>query len=67
MADYSRYGGISPDWTAFIAANPSPEQPQGLTRVQIRERTNLGREANSREILKTITGIYYVVMDKFCH
>lgn len=58
MADYSRYGGISPDWTAYIAANPSPESPQGLTPIQLRERTNLGREAHSQEILKKVTGIY---------
>ncbi len=67
MADYSRYGGISTDWTAYMAAHPIPEQPQGMTRVQIRERTNLGREVNSREILKTITGIYYTAIDKFCY
>jgi hypothetical protein len=60
MADYSRYGGTSPDWTAYMDANPQPQQPSNLNVKQLQEMTNAGREANSREILKMITGTCFV-------
>ncbi len=56
MADYSRYGGEAPDWAAYMAANPQPPLPPNLTPVELQKLTNAGREANSEEILKTITG-----------
>ncbi|KAH7395528.1 Alpha/Beta hydrolase protein [Cadophora sp. MPI-SDFR-AT-0126] len=55
MAEFSRFGGVSDDWTAYIAAHPQPPPAPDLTPVQLQERTNAGREANSREILNTIT------------
>lgn len=61
MADFSRYGGVSDDWASYMTANPQPQLPPDLTPVQLQERTNLGREANSREILKTITSNFHLV------
>ena len=55
MADFSQFGGVSDDWTAYVTTHPQPPLPPDLTPVQLQERTNAGREANSREILKTIT------------
>ena len=55
MADFSQFGGISDDWTAYVTAHPHPPLPPDLTPVQLQERTNAGREANSREILSKIT------------
>lgn len=54
MADYSRYGGISADWNAYIAKNPLPEIPANLTPIQLRDLTNAGREAHSQLITKSI-------------
>ncbi|PVH76490.1 lipase [Cadophora sp. DSE1049] len=54
MADYSRYGGVSDDWTAYTAAHPQPPLPPDLTPVHLQQRINAGRESNSREILSTI-------------
>ena len=64
MADYSRYGGISPNWDAFMAKNPQPELSPGLSPVQLREMTNKAREKNSREIIATI-GTAFLVFDVF--
>ena len=62
MVDYSRYGGISPDWTAYMAANPQPQLPPNMTPIELRERTNAGRESNSKELLKLLTGNPEIVM-----
>lgn len=53
MADYSQYGGVSPDWEAYMAQNPQPALPPGLTPLQLREMTNQGREAASNAIIQT--------------
>ena len=58
MADYSRYGGEAADWAACLAANAQPVQPAGLTPLQLQKLTNAGREANAKEILKSINGRY---------
>ncbi|RDL29588.1 uncharacterized protein BP5553_10707 [Venustampulla echinocandica] len=38
-----------------MAANPQPQLPPGLSPVELRAHTNAGREANSQQILRSIT------------
>ncbi len=63
MADFSHYGGVSDDWASYVAANPQPQLPPDLTPVQLQERTNIGREANSKEILKSIISKFHLLSD----
>jgi hypothetical protein len=56
MADYSRFGCESLDWTEYMRLNPPHPMPEDLSPLQLQQITNEGREANSRAILKDITG-----------
>ncbi len=57
MADFSRHGGISPNWTAYMNENPQSKPPPNLGPKELQERTNAGRESNSQAILKTLKSI----------
>ena len=57
MADYSHYGGISPDWISYMAANPQPTIPADLSPLELQKLTNDGREAASNAITKGVDGV----------
>lgn len=57
MADYSHYGGIATDWETYMAKNPQPAVPPGLSPLELQKLTNDGREAASNAITKGLDGV----------
>lgn len=55
MADYTHYGAESPDWAEYMRLHPPAALPKDLSPSQLQHITNEGREANSREILESLT------------